>query len=63
MDADWTKVRKALVDAAQPLLETPSTADETQKKAVRDGWVTALSDFMKVSDQINSDFSPRLSTI
>ncbi|MBY5871902.1 hypothetical protein ACC699_03835 [Rhizobium ruizarguesonis] len=55
MDADWTAVRKALIDAAQPLLKTPSTADETQTKAVRDGWVKALTDFVKVSDQINSD--------
>lgn len=55
MQEEWVRVREALTDAAQALLKTPVAAEETKKDEARKAWVVALTDFVKVSDQINSD--------
>jgi hypothetical protein len=54
MHRNWTLVRKAVIEAAQAVLSTPSTAEDSQKKIVFDNWVEALSKFVRVSDEINS---------
>jgi len=55
MQEDWNRVRKALLAAAQSVLKTQLNVEESQKDVVRSVWVEALSDFVKVSDQINSN--------
>ncbi len=54
MQADWLRVRAALQVAAQALLKTPSTAEKSQRDAVRKAWVETLTELVKVTERISS---------
>jgi TIR domain len=55
MQGDWMKVRSALLDSAQLLLKTPLDAKPDERDRVRNIWIGALSDFVTVSEKINSN--------
>ena len=55
MQGDWLKVRSNLLETAHSLLRTPSDAKSDEQDKARDLWVGALSEFVSVSEKINSD--------
>jgi hypothetical protein len=55
MQADWLRVRSTLLETGHRLLKTPLDARADEKERVRGAWVEALSEFVTVSEKINSE--------